>query len=774
MNTSACRRAVVFLTGAFLLLMLTPAWTDWQPGDPYKMHYPQLPNPIGWDVDCTQYLLADDWGCIESGFVTNIHLWVSWMGADEGSGIFNIHLSIHADDTSGLYSKPRDPPLWTADLMSGGFSNTYRMYGVGQEGWYDPGLGTFQPLDHTNFYQINCIDFTNPFYQEVGKLYWLDVQITTLNPQERVGWKTSASMHFQDDAVWWDGVVMNDWLELRDPISSDSLDMAFVIDGGMPEHVREMCPKWIQPPDCDIGVDVASWSVPGAPVVISKVADDWLCDGRPVTAVRWWGSYIGWEATNSSGQILPPAQQPAGFLLTWYTDVPAGATPYSMPGSVLATNYLPLGPFGYPVPGYVYENTQCVSELNFLDPTQYEHEYVYYAELTNDWNEKEGRVYWLSVEAIYTGEFTYAWGWKTTPLPWNWNDDAVNQGGSGLWTNMLYPPPGWEQAMNHPYKGESVNMAFELLSDICPARCKKWAQPPDMTNGENMASWRYETNSGTLRADDFISDGRPITDIHWWGSYLTWYYVDPGSETNPIPPPRGDNAPLGFTLSWHQHDEGSCMPTDLISSVFVNITNCHEAYYGSVTQYWEPGPFTVYEHEYQYYVDLLETGIETPWLETNGVHYWLDIQAVFSTNFFVGEHRGWGWKITPSNHNQECRSAVRDEGGMWRNEMIEAPNPRAGEQFDLAFELTTTNIPPTNGVLVVFTNMAATAAVNSAYLWTTGHCGCGRQVLQESSSLRVGEPGWSDVATNALPRQENFWSAAPLSTQRFYRVIQVP
>ena len=107
-------------------------------------------------------------------------------------------------------------------------------------------------------------------------------------------------------------------------------------------------------------------------------------------------------------------------------------------------------------------------------------------------------------------------------------------------------------------RGQQV--AFELFSDVCPRRCNKWEQPPNMFDGVNMRSSMVETNPpGIVRADDFVSDGRAITDIHWWGSYLWWKYLDPGGETNPVPPPSdGTNEPLGFYLSWHA--ESNCLP----------------------------------------------------------------------------------------------------------------------------------------------------------------------------------------------------------------------
>ena len=49
------------------------------------------------------------------------------------------------------------------------------------------------------------------------------------------------------------------------------------------------------------------------------VGDDWLCeDDRPVSGIRWWGTYSGW------GEEGPPAESARGFHITLWTDVPAG------------------------------------------------------------------------------------------------------------------------------------------------------------------------------------------------------------------------------------------------------------------------------------------------------------------------------------------------------------------------------------------------------------------------------------------------------------------
>jgi hypothetical protein len=61
-----------------VILVAAPATADWDPGDPYKMHYPQLPDPEGWDVNFSPPLVpAGDWLCTRTGPVSDIHFWFS-------------------------------------------------------------------------------------------------------------------------------------------------------------------------------------------------------------------------------------------------------------------------------------------------------------------------------------------------------------------------------------------------------------------------------------------------------------------------------------------------------------------------------------------------------------------------------------------------------------------------------------------------------------------------------------------------------------------------
>jgi hypothetical protein len=229
-----------------------------EPDYPHKMHYPQLPDPNGWDVfacyipptdpnpEGIRKVLADDFLCTASGPITNITFWGSWFNdefpeQDPFQGINNIHLSIHKDipDPDGEgpeYSKPDLPTLWEWDINPINLPNGWNVRITAEEpsvqGWYNPNTGEFFPDNHMQYFRY---DITVPqdeaFVQTSNTIYWLDVSVeTTLGLW---GWKTTTN-HWNDDAVWADMPVVdtNQWKELYEPpLFEQSLDLAFIIDG---------------------------------------------------------------------------------------------------------------------------------------------------------------------------------------------------------------------------------------------------------------------------------------------------------------------------------------------------------------------------------------------------------------------------------------------------------------------------------------------------------------------------------------------------------------
>lgn len=222
-----------------ILLCSSFAWADWDPNDSYKMHYPQEPDPEGYDVKgdfhgANGMILADDWLCTETGPVSDIHFWGSWKN-DVVGPIDSVWISIFSDDKSGQYSKPGNA-LWSAFLSPTQF--TSRIYDdPSPQGWLSPypPPGENLPINHFITWQYNITEIDNPFIQQQGNIYWLAIQVSLIDPLSEWGWKTSMSPHFEDDAVWafesYEGTsyFWTGWNELYDPYNGQSLDLAFVI-----------------------------------------------------------------------------------------------------------------------------------------------------------------------------------------------------------------------------------------------------------------------------------------------------------------------------------------------------------------------------------------------------------------------------------------------------------------------------------------------------------------------------------------------------------------
>ncbi len=236
-----CRARCILIATLLALLILpsNPVLADWDPGDPFKMHFPQLPDPNGWDVSASNpgSPVADDWMCTETGYVSDIHIWGSWyLDNPDQTSIINFHLEIWSD-------QPADPPgipfshplglLWAYDIdPATALPSVYqeRIYGdPSLQGWFDPFLPYWEPENHLETWQYNFfIDPAEAFIQEEGTIYWLVVEATLADGSPFWGWKTTLD-HWNDDSVFLDPTGA--WVELFDPIEPVSLDQAFVITG---------------------------------------------------------------------------------------------------------------------------------------------------------------------------------------------------------------------------------------------------------------------------------------------------------------------------------------------------------------------------------------------------------------------------------------------------------------------------------------------------------------------------------------------------------------
>jgi len=229
-----------------LLFVCGTALADWDVSDPAK--YVQLPDlsPTGIDIYATDpKVLADDFLCIQTGLITDIHIWGSWFNgylpqpptggnpcASNVAFTLSIHADIPADSPGGPgYSMPGDL-LWEHTFQPGEFS--VNLYHDGPEGWYNPNTGEY--IRTNQVWQYNfLIDPIDAFMQggmpDIPIVYWLDVSAVPLDDGAVFGWRTSLD-HWNDDAVWADS-HQGPWSELYypcgHPFEGESIDLAFVI-----------------------------------------------------------------------------------------------------------------------------------------------------------------------------------------------------------------------------------------------------------------------------------------------------------------------------------------------------------------------------------------------------------------------------------------------------------------------------------------------------------------------------------------------------------------
>jgi hypothetical protein len=104
------------------------------------------------------------------------------------------------------------------------------------QGWYDPLLNFWDPADHVDYFRYDINNIPEPFVQDSGTIYWLNIMAQVVPPAwpdpPLWGWKTSL-VHWEDDGVWalFDPPDFN-WNPLEDPITGVTLDLAFVITAG--------------------------------------------------------------------------------------------------------------------------------------------------------------------------------------------------------------------------------------------------------------------------------------------------------------------------------------------------------------------------------------------------------------------------------------------------------------------------------------------------------------------------------------------------------------
>ena len=612
-------------------------------------------------------IVADDWNCTDPRPVTDVHFWGSYIGWETKSEKPQSHppvvegfmIRIYEDVPAGVDQSYSHPGELLCEEKVWGFEEMYVAAILHPDETYE----------HKFYYSL---DLPEPFKQKEGTIYW--ISIAAIMPDEYKypwGWETS-TRHWNDDACrwyhnnYWEEILPSQlplWYQER----CKTVDMAFELTVG-----SESPPiKWQQRPDMVQGTNVIS-IVDGYGDDDPKsltVADDWLClDGSPVTDLHFWGSYSGWYPD----KVPRDPDTPPGikeFRVRIYSDIPAviGRDGFSRPGKLL-----------YEV--WVDDFTETYVDSILHPRERYEHKYRYDMDLPKSFPQERDTIYWLSIAAV-TLNHTHPWGWESSMD--RWNDFAV-QG----W----YADPDnskWDM-IHHPWTERHIDMAFELTTGEGPI---KWLQFPDMANGVNILSLPEDP----VVADDWLcTDGKPITEVHFWGSYLSrekemhWEHENPGPPEKPLPQPPGI---AKFKFSFHKDIPAGIDPEmpwshpgELLHEVWMDPDEVKERYWDSIPHTGVDGNIW-WEHKFYYIACLKE-----PFEQKKGTIYWLDIGAKP-----VEDEWYWGWETSVRHWND---NAVRGwENGNWWECLgavtIDFEDLTPGTKYKVGDTFTTSGIPVT-------------------------------------------------------------------------------
>jgi hypothetical protein len=179
------------------------------PPETHKMHFPQYPDPAGWDVNITHPAkVADDWMCSQTGYVEDFHFWVSWKNDLQPLSGVTFSMEIYSDLPAHLsptgYSMP-DSLLWARNFAPGSYN--YTLAFQHPQGWFDPNVPHHVLWDHLNCYRVDIDNFNNPFLQTAGTVYWLAITaqvplIKTLNEEAIILYLNNIPPDIQPGDEW--------------------------------------------------------------------------------------------------------------------------------------------------------------------------------------------------------------------------------------------------------------------------------------------------------------------------------------------------------------------------------------------------------------------------------------------------------------------------------------------------------------------------------------------------------------------------------------------
>jgi hypothetical protein len=225
--------------------------------------------------------------------------------------------------------------------------------------------------------------------------------------------------------------------------------------------------------------------------------------------------------------------------------------------------------------------------------------------------------------------------------------------------------------------GENIVITFiNKKSDDNPPPVK-WPQIPKKKGDSDHPDcyWGWDESSvysQAIAADDWYSgDERPVTDIHWWGSYQEWV-----QETPPMTAPEQfhisiwTDVPGGVDKDWSH-------PGTLIWEILVNKNELNERCVGC--DFYPP---KMQEPEACFRYDFLLPPSNWFHPQSNTV-YWISIDAIYQS---LPDQFPWGWK-TVAHYFQDDAVRITTPSAPVLSDVFQSGQP-IGEGWDLAFMLT--------------------------------------------------------------------------------------
>jgi hypothetical protein len=459
---------------------------------------------------------------------------------------------------------------------------------------------------------------------------------------------------------------------------------------------------------------------------------DSIIEGEPYPDTEFFGEglyvYEGggeWTDPDSGETYYYP--EDAGLVMYWGTPEPvdanvAGAFVYDWPedpdisNSLLQTQvWVPkTRPFGL---------GGAITQVSFgIKDSQFQHRYWY-------WNCGPGKTFpyetWITVTINPSMAGVNATTPKADGFSGSWFFDPkkavsiyLDENGRQVGGSFNIPDPKNQMTQWHLWNYWNYLMVIPNPNPGNPPSTQpkpsddykyhiKWNQPPEIidANAPKLVLGWDELSDYRRRpvvADDWLcKDPRPVTDIHWWGSFIGW--------GQPYPPPI---LPRAFHIGiWtNTPNPDPCDPTTfshpdhLIWENFCD--NWVWNFFGYDKHPWEE-PYDYKETCFQFN-QLLS---EDEWFyqepdEPNTI-YWLSIAAIYDPNDYNDPNfYPWGWKTRPHFFEDDAVQIhdVVTAGGIgpvwpptvcnyWHQgipiKWPPYPDPQ-GVTWDMSFQLTTT------------------------------------------------------------------------------------